>query len=594
MHFAGTEGPNEEDVSVYRADKYEYPWHADIQTFANDKAIADHLASKDIIDERGLSVQFNPLFHHNIGHALFDGLYPAFLATLRLGVQDRPWRPVVAVDPGCFDGAAADGPLKVGEMVEAYVPHPKYRRTLRPLRAKLASAPTAQLVEDQCDWKIGLDHNGLDLGATGVGSRAACVKECSQTFSCEAAVLYGGTCYLKGGRGSELPSLGRELCILPRSSKPKPNLAVMPEPGQGVTVKEVNISQDWVLGRVRRRCMSEGVFETFGGMGEIRRLFELERDSRTRPNLVIRFEEIVIGVGGAGNLVADKSGAIGGSIAPNHAMSQFRNRMLRSYGLDVQRPSPVDRVLNVLVVENKRFRAEDRSALTDVIQRLNKEGDVHAEFVDWGRVGDADNKFKEHLRRTQEADVYISSIGTALQYVPFLGDGRVYIALGSIWMRSGRYFPTFMEQQLAGGGTPYLRTLYADPGAALRQEKLRVPLSEDGYFVDVNGSLVWDLMQKAEKLARQGFHIPVPTEDNLSTEAKVLVELCRRDPFACSEMNDYRNGREYECACLLWNEAVVYEVGPWQDGAKCGNSHRGLLRQLRKEYGLPGYGAPGI
>merc|ERR1711862_963859 len=111
------------------------------------------------------------------------------------------------------------------------------------------------------------------------------------------------------------------------------------------------------------------------------------------------------GVGGAGHMVADKSGAIAGSSAPQNAMSRFRDRMLRSYGLDGQtnvKPSPLDRVLNVVVIDNKRFRTEDRSALADVIQRLNKKGGVQAEFVDWGRVGDGDNKFKEHLRRTQE------------------------------------------------------------------------------------------------------------------------------------------------------------------------------------------------
>jgi hypothetical protein len=354
--------------------------------------------------------------------------------------------------------------------------------------------------------------------------------------------------------------------------------------------------------------MSEGVFETFGGMGEIRRLFELERDSRNDPNLIVRFEKIVMGVGGAGNLIADRTGAIGGSVAPQNAMGQFRDRMVRAYGLDVQsssKPPQVDRTLNVIVVENKRYNGEDRSALADVIQRLNKQANVHAEFVDWGRIGNSEdnlrgrignseNKFREHLRKTQETDVYISSIGTALQYVPFMRDGSVYIALGSVWMRNGRQFPTFFEQQLAGGGTPYLRTLYADPGAMLRQQNKKVPYYEDGYSVGVNGSLVLDLMRNAENLLRRGFHIPVPIEDNLSVEAKVLVELCRRDASACTEMNEYRNFRQYDCEVLGWNEAVVYEVGAWREGGKCGNSYRKVLRQLRKEYGLPSYGAPGI
>jgi len=594
-----TDKPKEEDIRLYRADKYDGTWHAHIEKFANEEAIADHLEKHDLIEESGLSVQFNPLFHQNIGHALFDGLYPAFLATLKLGVQDQPWRPVVAVDPGCFDGPDVGGQLKSGDIVETYVPHAKYKRSLRPVRAKVIRAPQSQLGEDQCDWKAGLDHTGLVLGATGAGNgdRASCFRDCSQSFHCKAVVLFGGICYLKTEGGSKFPSPGRELCILKGSSTPKQNIVVTPVDRQGVELIEMNVSQAWVVGRERPRCMSEGVFEAFGGVGEIRRLFELERDSRNDPNLVVRFEKMVMGVGGAGNLIADKTGAIGGSVAPQSAMGQFRDRMVRAYNLDVKstsKPLPVNRILNVIVVENKRFNAEDRSALANVIQNLNTQANVRAEFVDWGRIGSAENKFKDHLRKTQEADVYISSIGTALQYVPFLRDGSVYIALGSVWMRSGRQFPTFFEQQLAGGGTPYLRTLYADPGAPLRQQKTSVPYHEDGYYVGVNGTLVLDLMRNADNLLRRGFHIPVPIEDNLSVEAKVLVELCRRDASACAEMNEYRNFREYDCEVLSWNEAVVYEVGAWREGGKCGNSHRKLLRQLRKEYGLPSYGASGI
>merc|ERR1719506_1950532 len=95
-------GP-EDPIEVYRADKYEGLWKPDVQKFSSVQEIDKRLKAKAVIEERGLSVQFNPLFHNNIGHALFDGLYPAFVATVKLQVQDRLWRPVVAVDPSCFD-----------------------------------------------------------------------------------------------------------------------------------------------------------------------------------------------------------------------------------------------------------------------------------------------------------------------------------------------------------------------------------------------------------------------------------------------------------------------------------------------------------
>jgi hypothetical protein len=47
-----------------------------------------------------------------------------------------------------------------------------------------------------------------------------------------------------------------------------------------------------------------------------------------------------------------------------------------------------------------------------------------------------------------------------------------------------------MEQQLAGGGTPYLRTLYADPGKKLRLGLPHPSLGEDGYFAGLDEEVV--------------------------------------------------------------------------------------------------------
>jgi len=424
--------------------------------------------------------------------------------------------------------------------------------------------------------------------------KAECIKLCALTFGCKAAVLFADICYVKGSGGNEEQKPDRLLCT-PKGDGPKGNVVVKAEPPFDGEIKDVTIPDAWITGKVRRRCKSEYIYEMFGGVGESRRLFEMERDSLAFPDLLRRFEEVVIGVGGAGNMVADRSGAIGGSLAPMNAMSQFRDRMLRAYGLPVSRgvvPVPPDRDLNVIIISNKRFMPKEEEALNAIVDRLNKKGGVRAEFIDWGKVGSGPGKFKEHLRRTQEADIYVSSIGTALQYVPFMKDGKVYIATGSVWRRSGQYFPTFMEQQLAGAGTPYLRTLYADPGGVFRAKLPHPDLGDDGFFSGVNGTLVQELMDQAEVLVRKGFEIPVDPEDNLSVEGRLLVDLIKRDEAAGKTLMANRNGAVHDCALLLWNEAVVYEVGPWRKGAQCGSAHHTLLRQMRKEYGLTGYGAP--
>jgi hypothetical protein len=264
--------------------------------------------------------------------------------------------------------------------------------------------------------------------------------------------------------------------------------------------------------------------------------------------------------------------------------------MVDAYGLsqEASTANSSDLPLDVIVVQNKRFDADDRIALESVLQEANHSGKVHAEFIDWGSIGRPGDRFREQLRRVLKADVYVSSIGTALQYVPFMRDKRVYVALGSVWQRHNQLFPTFMEQQLAGGGTPYLRTLYADPGASLRTGQPKM-IGEDGYRASVNASEVVSLIAQAESLVRKGFQIPVAVKDNLSKEGQVLLELCQQDPHTCKLMQADRNGAAYECAVVLWPECVVYEVGPWRNSC---NLNRTLLRQLRKKHGLFSYGAP--
>lgn len=603
-----TKDQDPRDTTLLRADKYEGLYQPRIHYFDSVKDIEKHLASKPLLEEPDLSVQFNPLFHQNIGHAIFDGLYPAYLSLIALGQSDRKFRPVVAVDPGCFDGPAEGRPLEPGDIVETYVWNavPGQGRSLRAVRAKVVHSHKVE-TRRQCSFKQGLDRHGLDLGSKAVGSQNECCEACQTLFGCEAAVMFSNICYFKGkcengGNCAYARDSERTLCAL-EGEAPEGRITVLPVSLAAVNSSEVTVPDSWVLGRVRQRCMSEGVFETFGRMNEMRRLFEMERDSAFHPNLLVRFEEIIMGVGGAGNLIMDSSGAIGGSTRFGHeAMSHFRDRMYASYGIPVnsKKPGPNDK-LNVIVVSNKRFNSEDRNAIQLALKDVNANGG-DGQIINWGAIGQPDTRFHDHLKRVSEADVYVSSIGTALQYVPFMRDGRVYIALGSIWQRSKRLFPTFMEQQLAGGGTPYLRTLYADPGSALRFQKpktdgaMLMDLGEDGYRANVNGTLLVELTRQAQQLVREGFKMPVPAEENLSKEGRLMVELCKRDPQTCTAMQADRNGANYACGVVLWNECVVYEVGPWADsnhGGQCRVNHK-ILRQLRKEYGLYSYGAPEI
>jgi hypothetical protein len=610
-------GTELQNVQVKRADKYEGFWSPQAVFFEDEKEIQDYVASRALLDQPGLSLAFNPLFHHNIGHALFDGLYPAYMALVRLGLQDKDFRPVVGVDPGCFDGHAPDGELKVGDVVLAYLPDPRYNKTLQPVKVELLqvnqeSSPSAEDTSQmRCNFEKGLDSSAQDLGAQpvhgGEAGKSQCCSLCEKTWGCSSGVIFGNMCYLKGAclKGScDHYADERMMCRFHEERRPKVELSVRPfvpnsdKPGPeavvAAQVQSSTIPGHWVVGKDRLRCMSEGIYETFGKKDSILRLFEMDRDLQANQNILFRFEEIAIGSGGAGNLIADQSGAIGGSAAPTDAMRSFRDRMLDAHGLPARKDTSLlstgaQKPLDVLIISNKRFDADDNHEINAAIDAFRQPGKVNVELIDWGAIGTPKNRFHEHLKRVQDADVYVSSIGTALQYVPFMQDQKVYIALGTVWQRSNQLFPTFMEQQLAGGGTPYLRTLYADPGAALRTSVKHPLIGEDGYRAHVNGAILLKLLGEAKSLVETGFKTPVPIKDNLSKEGQVLLELCEQDPASCKRMNADRNGATYECAVVLWPECVVYEAGPWRN--KC-NLNRNLLRKLRKKHGLFSYGAP--
>jgi len=599
-------------MAVFRSNKYDPPWQPRTQIFNSSQDMIDHVASKAVVDEPGLSVHFSPLFHHNIGHALFDGLYPAYMALIKLGLEEKNFRPIPLIPDNCFDASdplsQEKMPLMAGDIIEAYLPDPRYNKTLRPSKVKVLyvtdsdSTLPAGSDANLCTFELGLDSSATDMGSLtvqgGHEGRAECCEACGKAFGCTRAVMFGDVCYLKGtctetDSTCDHPREERLMCRVHEELRSKAELSVQ-QIYYDESHEPVTIPMQWVVGRVRRRCMSEGIYETFGKSSDMLRSYEMDQDIRSNPNVLFHFEEIAIGSGGAGNMIQDDSGAIGGSGMPHNAMARFRNRMLEAYGLpanDNQSRDP-QKPLDVIVISNKRFDDADKASIESSLQSFRLSSNATAELLDWSLDFQPEHRFRDHLQRVQEADVYVSSVGTALQYVPFMKDQRVFINLGCLWQSNGQQFPTFMEQQLAGGGTPYLRTLYADPGEVLRRNSLG-DIGEGGFRAMVNGTVLLKALQEAYHLVQEGFPTPVPIVENLSVEGKVLLDLCEQDPITCQSMQTDRNGgpdnRLTDCGAWLWPDAIVYEVGPWR--SQC-NLNRGLLRELRKNYGLFSYGAP--
>lgn len=51
----------------------------------------------------------------------------------------------------------------------------------------------------------------------------------------------------------------------------------------------------------------------------------------------------------------------------------------------------------------------------------------------------------------------------------------------------------------------------------------------------------------------------------------------------------------WDCVRAIWTEYIIYEIGPWGKGGTCtwGSKQANVttLRRLRRDAGLPGFGA---
>ena len=145
-----------------------------------------------------------------------------------------------------------------------------------------------------------------------------------------------------------------------------------------------------------------------------------------------------------------------------------------------------------------------------------------------------------------------------------------------------------MEQQLTGGGVPYLFTLYGDPGRAIRDGKAKYLLSD----MPTTERNIWALGLYSHDLSRlvfKGLKIIQSgltakgrnITDNLSPEGKIVVELCLQNSTLCDQMTYDR----MHCNGHIWSEDVVYQLDGWAERGEC-RYNRTHLRLLKLKYKL--------
>jgi len=356
------------------------------------------------------------------------------------------------------------------------------------------------------------------------------------------------------------------------------------------------------------RCMSEGVFKKFG-MGDWISMQDLHESDRWHC-----FTDAVVGSGNRGARVINRDYSLPNGREMN-AVRFFRDRMYKAHGLEPpaaraysaqHRYGP--RSMRGIIVHNSKYSKTEKVMMTHLATAV---GSMATQFTeDDGVVGSTNFQyvdlsdlasFKQQLELIQHTDVHMSAVGAAASLAPFLGDGSVHVNLGNNeWPGNQQVYEydafgngqpkpyseghgvSYMEEYWAEG-VPYIRALYYNSTTqhtGLKRRELQT------------------LAQKAYRLIRSNFSIPVEPGANLSPVGKTFKEYCQSDQEACDYMLAVMNGeaefnnkdeaeKMKDCETYAWAEMAVFEVGAYSDhghnGQYCNLHHIEKLRAIRKK-----------
>ena len=68
-----------------------YHWRPQLMTFSSEQELVEYIQGLQNLEVIELSVLADNLWYGNVGHGLFDGLYPIYLALLKFGYVDEPF-----------------------------------------------------------------------------------------------------------------------------------------------------------------------------------------------------------------------------------------------------------------------------------------------------------------------------------------------------------------------------------------------------------------------------------------------------------------------------------------------------------------------
>ena len=90
--------------------RYTHSWAPNVKVFDTEEELCSFVESLGIEEEEELTVYHECLWHGNIGHAFWDGFYPAYLSIVKFGYQDADFN-LMCYDFNNSEGVMATSPF---------------------------------------------------------------------------------------------------------------------------------------------------------------------------------------------------------------------------------------------------------------------------------------------------------------------------------------------------------------------------------------------------------------------------------------------------------------------------------------------------
>lgn len=267
-----------------------------------------------------------------------------------------------------------------------------------------------------------------------------------------------------------------------------------------------------------------------------------------RNNQTVLLKHVVVGTGqGGADDIQQFRRLVQGRAQTRFAFLRFRTRMFLAYNVT---PPERSTYVKIVVVQNKR---KDLPMETIVNELKTSKRRVH--YLDFRiKTYNGASGFKNMLELLSDVNVYVSGVGTAMMWAPFVPPGAVVVNLG--WIT-------------AYGGPPYHSTLHSmDHMMQTYFRVLYYPARQR--WNGVSPEIVSNLVDQAEHLYNAGFYIPVSIADNADVSGAAYMIICLHDIEVCKKMLAAASGdpRAATCGAQRYIYMFLHMRGCWKPGGK--------------------------